>query len=147
MTVENQLTEKMDRTDVMEYYLTGAMVYIGVSRWERAKYFLEHVLSTPTSQSGATTGMMSEAYKKWVLVSLLAKSRSGVPKAASSGAIKTLRSLARVYESIAEAFRNQDRRKIRAEAQEAHDLIAEVNIWEAAFDLSLTISRIGTLAW
>lgn len=57
-------------SDVLEYYLLGAMAFIALARWSAAKTLLEYVLCAP-SQS-APTGLMVEAYKKWVFVSLLA---------------------------------------------------------------------------
>lgn len=56
--------------EVQEYYLLGAMAYIGLRQWKKAMHFLEHVLVTPTSN--VANGLMLEAYRKWVLVSCLA---------------------------------------------------------------------------
>lgn len=127
LTVDSGLTEKLDRNAVQEYYLLGAMVYIGVRNWDRAKYFLEHVLSTPMSGSAAATGMMLEAYRKWILVSLMAKGEAGsTPKAANSNAIKNLRSLSKHHEAIADAFKHQNRQKLMAEADAAAQTISEV---------------------
>lgn len=49
------------------------MIYIALHEWERASFFLEYVLSTPTNNTA--NGMMLEAYKKWVLVGLLANGK------------------------------------------------------------------------
>lgn len=47
------------------------MIYIGLKDWERALLFLEIVIISPAT---LTTSMIQvEAYKKWVLVSLLLK--------------------------------------------------------------------------
>ena len=45
------------------------MCYIGLKDWERALLFLEIVLVSPTSNTASK--IQVEAYKKWVLVSLL----------------------------------------------------------------------------
>ena len=58
--------EKLTTGDVHEYFLSGAMIYIGLSMWEEAKLYLEHVLVSPSQ--GNPTALMVEAYKKWVLV-------------------------------------------------------------------------------
>jgi len=54
----------------MEYHLLGAMIYMGLHKWERTMDFLAYVIGTP-STNGAATGIMIEAYKKWVLVGLI----------------------------------------------------------------------------
>jgi COP9 signalosome complex subunit 3 len=62
-------TEKITVTDLQEYYVLGAMAYIGLHQYKRAKQFLEHVLVVPSLN--IANGLMLEAYKKWVLVSCL----------------------------------------------------------------------------
>ena len=69
VTQQSELSDKIKAADVHEYFLLGAMAYIGVENYERAQLMLEHVLVAPTR--GAATGLMLEAYRKWVLVSLL----------------------------------------------------------------------------
>lgn len=63
------LTAKLEYQDHLKYYLYGAMCYMGIKDWDRAKLFLEIVLMSPSH--GAISKIQVEAYKKWVLVSLL----------------------------------------------------------------------------
>lgn len=63
------LAETPSLDEVHHYYIYGAMIYIGVHNWSRAAFLLEHVLGSPARD--ATTQLMLEAYKKWVLVRLL----------------------------------------------------------------------------
>jgi COP9 signalosome complex subunit 3 len=63
-------TGKITLTDLQEYYILGAMAYIGERQVHNALHFLEHVLVTPANN--ALNGLMLEAYKKWVLISCLA---------------------------------------------------------------------------
>lgn len=63
-------TTKISLTDLQEYYVLGAMAYLGEGQFHDALRFLEHVLVTPASN--ALNGLMLEAYKKWVLISCLA---------------------------------------------------------------------------
>lgn len=73
ITNASGLSEKLDYRDHLQYFLFGAMIYIGLKDWERASLFLEVVIISPAS---TTTSMIQvEAYKKWVLVSLLLKGR------------------------------------------------------------------------
>jgi len=60
---------KVTLVDLQEYYLTGAMAYLGMRKFKKAQQLLEHVLIVPSSN--VANGLMLEAYKKWVLVSCL----------------------------------------------------------------------------
>lgn len=69
-------SDKVTLSDVMEYYVLGAMAYLGVRQFKHAHALLEHALVVPTA--GVANGLMVEAYKKWVLLSCLVnKSVSG----------------------------------------------------------------------
>ena len=57
------------------------MIYMGLQNWERALLFLEIVVVAP--QSNATSMIMVEAYKKWLLVGLLFKGEVRDPSATS----------------------------------------------------------------
>ncbi len=69
ITTSSGLSEKLEYQDHLKYFLFGAMIYIGLKDWERALLFLDIVISSPTVNS--TSMIQVEAYKKWVLVSLL----------------------------------------------------------------------------
>jgi len=72
-------TEKVTLGDLHEYYVLGAMAYMGTRQFKRALQCLEHVLVTPAAN--ATSGLMLEAYKKWVLLCCLVdKSVSAVKR-------------------------------------------------------------------
>ena len=73
MTVASNLSDKLEYQDHLKYFLYGAMIYIGLRDWERALLFLEIVIASPTINT--TSIIQVEAYKKWVLVSLLLKGR------------------------------------------------------------------------
>lgn len=62
-------SEKLSIVDVQEYYVLGAMAYLGTRQFKKAQQFLEHVLIVPSSN--VANGLMLEAYKKWVLVGCL----------------------------------------------------------------------------
>lgn len=68
-------SDKLTPGDVHEYYLLGATAYIGLKQYERAELFLEHVIMAPTA--GVVNGLMLEAYRKWLLVSLLVSGTVG----------------------------------------------------------------------
>lgn len=102
------------------------MIYIGLRDWERALLFLEIVIASPTINT--TSVIQVEAYKKWVLVSLLLKGRVSllypqksntlrpiylsppqpipVPKTTAAQASKHYTALARAYDFLAKTFMN-----------------------------------------
>ena len=63
-------TEKVSISDFQEYHVLGAMAYLGLFEYKKARDFLEHVLVVPSSNNTAN-GLMLEAYKKWVLLGCL----------------------------------------------------------------------------
>lgn len=73
ITLASGLSKSLDHRDHLQYFLFGAMIYIGLKDWERAFLFLEIVIISPATN--ATSMIQVEAYKKWVLVSLLLKGR------------------------------------------------------------------------
>jgi COP9 signalosome complex subunit 3 len=71
ITIGSGLTEKVTALQVQEYYLLGAIIFIGLRRWEEALLFLEFVITSPSHNTA--TGFMLEAYQKWMLVACLAR--------------------------------------------------------------------------
>lgn len=47
------------------------MIYMTLKKWDRASHFLEIVICAPAPNS--LSKIMVEAYKKWILVSLISK--------------------------------------------------------------------------
>jgi len=125
VTIRSGLTDKVTLNDVLEYYLSGAMAYIGLKRWSSAMFFLEHVLSVPSNN--AANGYMLEAYKKWTLVNLLVNGKpTALPKSASGSSVKTLKALARPYDTIVDAFTRRDSAiKLRTEVDEAQGVLED----------------------
>lgn len=77
ITQTSGLSSTVNADAVHEYYLLGAIVYIGLRQWRKALTFLEHVLVAPTQN--VAVGLMLEAYRKWVLVALLVEGKVGPP--------------------------------------------------------------------
>ncbi|KAJ4375042.1 hypothetical protein N0V83_002121 [Neocucurbitaria cava] len=94
---------KTSLVDVQEYYILGAMAYLGLRQFKKAQHFLEQVLIVPSSS--VANGLMLEAYKKWVLVNCLVDGKSKpVPRTANGNAIKQVKSASKAYEALAEAY-------------------------------------------
>lgn len=69
ITYRSGLTEKLSTADVHEYFVLGAMVYTALQKYNEALSFLEHVLIAPTQN--VASGLMLEAYRKWLLIGCL----------------------------------------------------------------------------
>lgn len=63
------LSAKITYREHLEYFLYGAMIYMALKEWKEAFHFLTMVISCPVV--GSVSMIMVEAYKKWILVSLL----------------------------------------------------------------------------
>lgn len=115
ITSKSGFSHKIHPEFVLEYYLLGAHVYIGRRNWKRARLFLEYVILYPSIHH-ATSALQIEAYKKWILVGLLAEGHPfSYPRTADQQVMKVFKSLAKSYEALADSFEKRDRNKFQAE--------------------------------
>ena len=70
ITSTSHLSERLDHTYHLRYFLFGAMIYTKLRNWTKALHFLEVVITCPTVNTASM--IQVEAYKKWILVNLLA---------------------------------------------------------------------------
>ncbi|KAL2049655.1 hypothetical protein ABVK25_010115 [Lepraria finkii] len=121
ITPESGLSAKLVYRDHLQYFLYGAMIYMGLKDWKHALFFLEVVISSPVANNASK--IQVEAYKKWVLVRLLYKGHPlAVPKTTNSQALKQYRALAKAYDALAEIFdvgikEGHDKQRLIEEAQ------------------------------
>ncbi|CAH1764557.1 20425_t:CDS:10, partial [Entrophospora sp. SA101] len=88
--------------DHLLYHYYGAMVYIGLKKYERAYYFLKLVISAPAN---IASQIQLEAYKKFVLISLLLRGRIGpLPKYTASIVFRSIKNQCQPYQDYASAF-------------------------------------------
>lgn len=73
ITKSSGLSDTLFHRDHLLYFLYGAMTYIQLKNWSRAQLFLEFVIMSPIFNS--VSMIQVEAYKKWVLVSLISNGR------------------------------------------------------------------------
>ncbi|KAF1930280.1 uncharacterized protein M421DRAFT_369933 [Didymella exigua CBS 183.55] len=96
-------SDKVTFVDIQEYYVLGAMAYLGLRQFAKAQHFLEHVLIMPSAN--VANGLMLEAYKKWVLLScLVSGGPKSIPRSANATAIKQVRGSSKAYEAVADAY-------------------------------------------
>lgn len=84
------------------YYYYGGMIYAALKNFERAFYFFEVVITTPAL---AVSHIMLEAYKKYILVSLILQGKVGnVPKYTSQVVGRFIKPLSQAYHDLATVY-------------------------------------------
>jgi COP9 signalosome complex subunit 3 len=118
-------SDKVTFVDVQEYYVLGAMAYLGLRQFKKAQHFLEHVLIMPSAN--VANGLMLEAYKKWVLLNCLVSDEpKAIPRSANATAIKQVRGASRAYEAVADAYGHlHNMAKLKAQINAGAQLWAE----------------------
>jgi len=138
-------SDKVWLQDVQEYYVLGAMAYLGLRQFKKAQQFLEFVLMVPACN--VANELMLEAYKKWVLVRCLVGDAVGVvvvvweglgagtntttqasplPRTANSIAMKQVKSASKAYDALAEAYEQVGNlAKLKAQIKAGEGLWAE----------------------
>ncbi|OJD37039.1 cop9 subunit 3 [Diplodia corticola] len=114
INVRSGLSDRVTTADVHEYFLLSANTYLALRQYKQAQLFLEYILTTPTQS--VASGLMAEAYRKWVLVGCLV---NGGPaqnlKPVNSHALKTMKLASKAYDTIAEIFQGGDPARLQAE--------------------------------
>jgi COP9 signalosome complex subunit 3 len=138
-------SDKVTIVDLQEYYVLGAMAYLGLRQFTKAQHFLEHVLVMPSAN--AANGLMLEAYKKWVLLNcLVSGGAKSVPRSANATAIKQVRSASKAYEAIAEAYSHlNDMSKLKAQINAGTQTWTEVSQPQQSTSSANDVYRTETL--
>lgn len=108
--------EHFDALSLLLYYYYGGCIYLAVKQYEKALYFFEVTVTSPT---GAVSHVMLEAYKKYLLLNLLVhgdkpKDYITLPKYTSPIVNKFLKPLAHAYTEIVTAFHLNSVDELRA---------------------------------
>ncbi|KAI1418657.1 hypothetical protein F5Y13DRAFT_149670 [Hypoxylon sp. FL1857] len=115
LTRETGLTGTLKFTSVLEYDLLRGMMYCSRRDWAKAYDAFERVVTYPTRE-GATSKIMIEAYKKWVLVSLLFKGKLIEPQSYTGAAANKLYgSVAKPYTAAAVLFATDNAQALKSE--------------------------------
>ncbi|KAL3267489.1 hypothetical protein HHI36_011612 [Cryptolaemus montrouzieri] len=84
------------------YFYYGGMIYLALKNLDRALYFFEVAITTPAH---AVSHVMLEAYKKYIIVSLLLHGKEQpIPKYASHVVNRFIKPLSQPYSTLASAF-------------------------------------------
>ncbi|KAI0445334.1 hypothetical protein F4803DRAFT_508320 [Xylaria telfairii] len=110
------LTALMKNSMVLEYDLVCGLIYCSRREWGNARSAFERVITFPTKDGGCSK-IMVEAFKKWILVSLLSEGKhSTTPPHANAFTIKSLEVLGGPYISLATAFATDNVQQLKLEA-------------------------------
>ncbi|GFW80863.1 COP9 signalosome complex subunit 3 [Trichonephila clavipes] len=94
------------------YYYYGGMIYTCLKDYERALYFFEVAITTP---SMAVSHIMLEAYKKYILVSLILYGKiPNLPKFTSHVVSRFIKPLSQAYHDLATAYATNTPSEVRA---------------------------------
>ncbi|KAI1389774.1 uncharacterized protein F4822DRAFT_399662 [Hypoxylon trugodes] len=114
---ETGLTSNLKSTAVLEYDLIRGMIYCSRRDWESAFAAFERVITYPTREGGASK-IMLEAYKKWVLVSLLSKGKLVEPESyTGAAASKIYGNIGKPYTALAALFVADDAQVLKADVE------------------------------
>jgi COP9 signalosome complex subunit 3 len=84
------------------YYYYGGMIYLALKNYKRAFFFFEIAVTTP---SMAVSHIMLEAYKKYILVSLILHGKSSsMPRYTSHIVSRYIKPLCQPYHELAAAY-------------------------------------------
>ena len=122
LTESSGFTEKLTSRIILEFYSMCASCYIGLGRYRQAIVFLEVLLVAPTA-NGATSVISIDGYKKWILLHLIIDGQvPDYPSAGFQATARNVRSLAKPYECVLDAFKQQDPSRLLAEIHEGQQV-------------------------
>lgn len=102
------------------YYYYGGMIYAALKNYERAVFFFENAVTTP---SMAVSHIMLEAYKKFVLVSLILHGKiPTLPRYTSHVVNRYIRPLCQPYLEIASAYNSHNPSDLRSVVTRHNDI-------------------------
>uniref|UniRef100_A0A4W4E2G9 COP9 signalosome complex subunit 3 n=1 Tax=Electrophorus electricus TaxID=8005 RepID=A0A4W4E2G9_ELEEL len=94
------------------YYYYGGMIYTGLKNFERALYFFEQAITTPAM---AVSHIMLEAYKKYILVSLILHGKvQQLPKYTSQIVGRFIKPLSNIYHELAQVYSTNNPAELRS---------------------------------
>ncbi|XP_047079937.1 COP9 signalosome complex subunit 3-like [Lolium rigidum] len=102
--LEDDIFEVDQPKDLFLYCYYGGMIYIGLKKFRKALELLHNAVTAPMTSLNAIT---IEAYKKYVLVSLIQNGQvPSFPKYASSTAQRNLKNHAQIYVDLSTCYGN-----------------------------------------
>uniref|UniRef100_A0A3P8XLB8 COP9 signalosome complex subunit 3 n=1 Tax=Esox lucius TaxID=8010 RepID=A0A3P8XLB8_ESOLU len=107
------------------YYYYGGMIYTGLKNFERALYFYEQAITTPAM---AVSHIMLEAYKKYILVSLILHGKvQQLPKYTSQIVGRFIKPLSNAYHELAQVYGTNNPAELRAQVNKHSETFTRDN--------------------
>lgn len=107
------------------YYYYGGMIYAAMKDYDRALYFFEVCVSTPAL---AMSHIMLEAYKKYILVSLILHGKViPVPKYSSQVITRFMKPLSQAYHDVATTYVSSSSDDLRNDMTKYRDVFTRDN--------------------
>uniref|UniRef100_A0A674B656 COP9 signalosome subunit 3 n=1 Tax=Salmo trutta TaxID=8032 RepID=A0A674B656_SALTR len=107
------------------YYYYGGMIYTGLKNFERALYFYEQAITTPAM---AVSHIMLEAYKKYILVSLILHGKvQQLPKYTSQIVGRFIKPLSNAYHELAQVYATNNPAELRTQVNKHSETFTRDN--------------------
>lgn len=107
------------------YYYYGGMIYTAMKDYDRALYFFEVCVTTPAL---AMSHIMLEAYKKYILVSLILHGKViAVPKYSSQVITRFIKPLSQAYHDVATTYQSSSSDDLRNDMTKFRDVFTRDN--------------------
>lgn len=114
-----------DARYLLLYYYYGGMIYTAMKDYDRALYFFEVCVSTPAL---AMSHIMLEAYKKYILVSLILHGKMlPVPKYSSQVITRFMKPLSQAYHDVATTYQSASSDGLRNDMTKYRDVFTRDN--------------------
>jgi len=109
----------------LTYYYYGGMVYLALKKYEKALFFLQMAITTPAL---GVSRIMLEAYKKYILVSVLLYGKiEALPKYTSPIVGRYLKPLSAAYIELADTYVKYNPEQLRVIATRHQTIYAQDN--------------------
>jgi len=117
--IEPEQTQ-LESRDVRLYLYYGGIAYCGLKQWDKAIDLFKGVISAPAIVPSA---IMVEAYKKYVLVSLMAHGHvDQVPRYTTSALVRHLKQLCAAYDELSTAYSTHSTDDLHKCAEANHEV-------------------------
>ena len=113
-------SSNFDAKYLISYFYYAGCIYGAMKQYESALFYLEQALTVPAS---VLSQIMIEAYKKFILISLISKGKlPTLPKYTSRIVINQIKPICSIYHELASAFTSFDLDKLNSLVHKYHDL-------------------------
>lgn len=112
------LTDELEVENVLEYEFLSGLLYMSRLKWDKALAAFERIVTHPTRDGGVST-FMTQAYNKWLLVSLIANGRTPeIPNYVSAIAKKAFETTSKPYMALGAHFDAMAAKALKKEVED-----------------------------